>query len=321
MSALPSLAQVEQILGPYSIASIRAWLKYRGLPHTANTRASLIKLVHGLVQKEKIELKSVVEGLIGIEESSAKTVYLLETEVTPKHIAQIDHQLHGLGIHLSSGRAPATNVKSVPTLIYAINTANELRVKWAEKQVHVVIDKINEKFETQMVTKVVVFILDKETGVVQLRYDKPAEKHSHKVDGKVRKQAYYDFYREKIETITGLTFTVKELRPTLDKVLHANPPIVTPVTVDVIAEDGGTARLGHRTKGGDPRQTANWKSSHKPGSPMQTYESSPMNWIPEQTGGALTRVTFCSVNGADGTMTFRADCHEAELNYVLAKFV
>ena len=53
---------------------------------------------------------------------------------------------------------------------------------------------------------VLVSTLDQKIGIGQLRYESPEDIHSHKVNGIVKNQAYYEFYREKCENNTGLAF-------------------------------------------------------------------------------------------------------------------
>jgi hypothetical protein len=113
----------------------------------------------------------------------------------------------------------------------------------------------------------------------------------------------------------------KDLRSGLRTVLLQEPPIVVPVTVDHFGEDGGTNRSGHLKRNGDPRKTADWKRMHESGAQARIYEVSPMRWIPEMTGGVLTRQVFCAVDAKESSVRFDADCHEAEMEYVLAKLV
>lgn len=318
---VPSLVQVEKILGKYSIASVRTWLKSQHLASTANSRADLAKRVHGLIENDKVSLDTVIEGLIGIEESASKLVYVYRIDPTPESLARLDKQLLELKIPLSLERSPAADVKTTPQLIYAINNAVTFRAKWAEKQTRVVANRRTRSFDDTHLARVVVVVLDKATGIVQLRYDKPLDIHIHKVDGYAKDQAYFDYYKEQAENMIGATLESKELRPGLQKVLLADPPIVIPVIVEHLAEDGGTNRSGHRKKGGDLRKTKDWLEMHKPGAQPRTYESSPMRWIPETSSGNLIRPVLCAVDGRESTVRFDADCHEAEINYVLARFV
>jgi hypothetical protein len=318
---VPTLLQVEKILGRYSIASIRTWLKSQKLTSTASSRIDIAKRVHGLLENGKVDLETVIDGLIGIEESASKLVYVYQIDPTKANLERIDQQLLAIRTLLSPERSPASEVKTTPRLVYAINDAAGFRAKWAEKQARLVANHTTRTFNETPVTRVVVLALDKKTGVVQLRYDKPLDVHTHKIDGHIRDQAYFSYYKEQAENMIGLPLEPRELRPGLQKVLLSEPPIVIPVVVEHLAEDGGTNKSGHRKKGGDPRKTKDWIEMHKPGAQPRTYESSPMRWIPEMSDDNLIRPVLCTVDGRTSTVRFDADCHEAEVNYVLAKLL
>ena len=318
---LPTEEHIAKILGKYSIASVRTWLKSQKLTHTANSRADLTKKVYGLVEKGKVELDTLIEGLIGIEEAASKVVHVFTIVPTKAHLTAIDKQLKDLGVPFSDERAPAAEVTFKPKLVYAINTDSTLRVKWAEKQTRVTVNRRIREFKEVSLSRLVVFVLDKATGLAQLRYDKPFTVHSHKIDGLTTDQAYFDHFREAAENMIGLPLNPKDLRSGLRNVLLQDPPIVIPVTVDHFGEDGGTNRSGHLKRGGDPRKTDDWKRMHGTGKQDRTYEGAPMRWIPEMTNGKLSRPVFSAVDGKEGSVRFDADCHEAELEYVLAKLV
>ena len=319
--SVPSVAQVEKILGRYSIASVRTWLKSQKLTSSASSRVELAKRVHGLLEKEKVDLDTLIEGLIGIEEAASKLVFVYQVEVTPSVLKAFGKQLADLKVPLASERSPAAEVKTTPKLVYAMNEGGVFRAKWAEKQTRLVANRRTRSWDETSLPRVVVLVFDQKSGLVQLRYDKPLDIHSHKVDGQSKDQAYFAYYKEQAENLLGTSLSLKELRPGLQKVILAEPPIVIPVVVEHLGEDGGTNKSGHRRKGGDPRKTKDWIAMHKPGAQARTYESSPMRWIPEMTDGKLIRPVLCAVDGRESTIRFDADCHEGEINYVLAKLV
>jgi hypothetical protein len=68
-TAAPSLDHIKKVLGSYSIASIRNWLKRCELPSTANSREEIAEKVHGLIVKGSLTLAGLVAAMIGIEEA------------------------------------------------------------------------------------------------------------------------------------------------------------------------------------------------------------------------------------------------------------
>ena len=139
--------------------------------------------------------------------------------------------------------------------------------------------------------RVVVLVFDMKSGIVQLRYDKPLDIRSHKVDGYAKDQASFDYYKEQAENMIGSSLESKELRPGLHKVLLAEPPIVMPVVIEHLAEDGATNKSGPRKKAEIRAKTKDWVAMHTPGAQPRTYESSPMRWIPEMST-AVSYVRF-----------------------------
>lgn len=111
------------------------------------------------------------------------------------------------------------------------------------------------------------------------------------------------------------------MREQLRKLILAVPPVVVPVTVSTIGEDSGTTVFGTRKKGGDPRDTKDWKSAHKVDAQQRTYESAPLRWETQPTNTKLLRPVRSYVDAAEGVIRFDADCNEAEVSYVLSRFV
>jgi hypothetical protein len=317
-SDIPSLAQVQIALGPYSIESIKTWLKSKRLPFSAASRTDIAQRVHQLIDKGKLDFDELRAALVGIEESASKHVYLYTVEPEKNIDQALQKQLTDLKTPLSGARIPASNVTKTPKLIYAINTQKEFRAKWAEIQTRVTLDMKTLEPKKVPLPRVVVFVLDKKSGQAQLRYDIPLQQHSHTVGSEPRAQAYFDFYREKAENMTWFALTSRDLREHLRALLFEQPPAVVPVVVRTIAEDGGTTTFGTRRKGADPRQTKDWKEATD--SQPRTYEGAPIKWVYERTNQKLVRELRCDVEAAEGTIRFDADCNENEVTYVLSRF-
>jgi hypothetical protein len=317
-NAGPSLAKVQIALGPYSIESIKTWLKSKRLPYSAASRTDIAQRVHQLIEKGKLKFDELLAALVGIEESASKHIYLYTVE-PDKNIAHVlQKQLVDLKTPLSGSRLPASSVTKTPKLIYAINTQKEFRAKWAETQTRVTLDMKTLEPKKVPLPRIVVFVLDKQTGHAQLRYDTPLQQHSHTFGNEPKAQAYFDFYREKAENMTGFALKSRDLREHLRALLFEQPPPVIPVVVSTIAEDGGTTTFGMRRKGADPRQAKDWKEATD--SQPRTYERAPIKWVYELTNQKLVRELRCDVEAADGIIRFDADCNENEVTYVLSRF-
>jgi hypothetical protein len=315
-----NLPAIQKLLGPFKISAIQFWLRARKLPYSAVGRDEIAKRVFESIDKKKLAYSDLVDGLIGIEESKSKTVHLVRVADDKYFASKVDKQLADLKTPLAASRTLATVQSTTPKLIYAINNAKQFRMKWGETQTSVKLDK--KTFEPVKVSMPVifVFVLDKSTGVGQLRYEAPQMIHSHKVDGEIRQQAYFDFYKEKCENMTGLAFEPLDLRERLKELLLKQPPVVVPVTMSTIGEDEQTVIYGSRTPA-DPRTLKDFKSAMTKDAQPRTFEKAPLRWQHQMTNYKLYRNLWCSIDGAAGTVFFDADCTEDEVDYVISETI
>src|SRR5229473_7513159 len=177
--ATPSDHEIRQVIGKHSIASIRAWLKRVGLSHTMNSRDEMFSKVEQHLKSGKITLDGLVAAAIGIEEASSKRTFLYRISNSPDAIAKIDEQLTALNVTLSTDRVRSAHPTMTPKLVYAINDQALFRAKWIEQHTRIKADKKRQEFTESKEPKVIVAVVNKTTGEVQLRYDKPDDKHSH----------------------------------------------------------------------------------------------------------------------------------------------
>ncbi len=315
-----TLPQIQMLLGPFSVSSVQMWLRMQKLTYSASTREEIAKRVHDAIQKGNLTLQAVIEGLIGIEESRSKTVHLVRVSET-KHLAQkVDKQLTDLGTKLLPSRILATVQSSTTKMIYAINTQKEFRMKWGEVQTRATFDRKKLEVVKKSIPIIFVFVLDKVTGLAQLRYEPVEMVHSHTVNDVPTKQAYLNFYREKCENMTGLSLEPIELRHRLREILLKQPPVVVPVTIATIAEDQQTLVYGSRSSA-DPRSLKDFKADMQADAQSRTFEKAPVRWQHATTNYNLYRDLWCNIDAQEGTIRFDADCTEGEVNYVISQLV
>lgn len=318
--AVPSLAQIKKILGKYSIASVRSWLIRRKLPHTMSSRSAMVERVYNLVEAGKLTEDDVIEGSIGIEEASSKLVYLYRISTDAASLAKIDKQVADLKVQLSSERTPSVSPTSQSKLQYAINDAKSLRIKWNEMHVHIRPNKRLRKFVESNVPKIIVLVAEKKTGIVQIRYDKPGDKHSHEEEGKSAAKAYFDYYLKQAENMMGISLEPLDFRTGLESVLK-KVPLVVEVEHFVDDDADGVHSARTQTKAGkDIRETKVWKNITSDPT-VRTFEEAPLRWKPEFTGGKLTRKVGSYANATKGHVRFDAHCNEDEIEYVLSQLV
>jgi hypothetical protein len=108
------------------------------------------------------------------------------------------------------------------------------------------------------IPKVIVLIVNKKTGLAQLRCDNPEDEHRHFVNNEPTDDAYYEYFKEQAESLTGHSLEPVELRASLEKVLKTTPRIVrTSYAVDE-SDDGGYTKRAQKQKNKDVRDLAEW---------------------------------------------------------------
>lgn len=323
MSSTPSVADIRKILGTYSVASVRNWLRRCELPHSASTRDELAERIHGLIKDSKLTRDGLQAAMIGIEEASSKRTFLYRIPNSDSARARIRKQLTDLGVVLAVDRVAASHPKRTPKLVYVIDTSHETRAKWTELHKRLTPDKKHRKWKEEYVPKIIVLIVDKKTGVIQLRCDHPDDEHEHvDINNNPTDDAFYRFFRERAENLVGHGFEPVDLRSSLEAVLKANPRIVrTSYAVDE-TEDGGHTKRAQKRKDRDVRDLAEWQLVMQ--NPMpRTFEEAPVRWLKEMSGGALHREVYSYIDSyidaANGLVRFDADCYEDEIDYVLGR--
>lgn len=315
-----SVDRVREIMGNFSVDSVRNWLKRCGLPSTAHSRAELITRVHDLILQEKLTEDGLNAAIVGIEEASAKRTFLYRIPIDASSLTRIDKQLADLNVPISGAAARAVHPVQKPKLVYAINNEDELRAKWTELHTRVVAVRKTRGWKETPVPKTVVLTVNKKTGLVQLRCDKPEDEHIHVGPSGPTAESFYNAYLAMAENLVGLKFEPVDLRLGLEKVLKQEPRIVRTAYVVDDSEDGGHAKLSQKRKNKDVRDTENWQQKSK-SEIIRTFEESPLHWLKEMSGQQLHRDVFSYVDASAGQVRFDADCYEEEISYVLAQLV
>lgn len=319
-SRLPSLADIRNLLGKPSVASWRSWFQSASIAVRSTTRDALVRKVQELVGAGDLSVGTVERGRVEIEEAANKLVYLYRVEPKSKAVIGISDRLSKLGIALSASPVlAASSAKS--KLVYAVNDTTHLRVKWTET---------HTKWKSQLPTSptmkpeqlsvIVVLVLNKVTGLIQLRFDKPERDNPHKEGGYTSKEAYFNYYREQSENICNTSLDPVELRPAMEAIINRQPFIVELAHNEQLSEDGFVLKYSAKRRGKDVRHGKHYAAAEKHAGTITTHEVESMTWLPEPSGEKISRRVFTHVDGRQGTVRFDSYCHEAELSYVLEHF-
>jgi hypothetical protein len=316
----PTVEQVKKLLGSYSIASIRNWLKQKDLVHTANTRDALAERVRSLISKGELTVDEVKQGMIGIEESSSKRTFLYRISKTKTSLDKIDQQLMALKIKLSSERTQSSSPSETTKIVYVMNGPKALRAKWNEMHIRLTAVRKTRDWVESKIPKIVVLVVDKASGVVQLRCDAPEDEHPHLDDYNSPSEAYYSYFKQQAENMLGLSMESLELRSSLEAILKKTPRIVrTSYSIDESA-DGGYTKRTQKQKHKDVRDLADWQDMLK-NKITRTFEEAPLHWLHEMSKNQLTRDVFSYIDATNGLVRFDAHCYEEEIDYVIGQLV
>lgn len=313
--------QVEKGIQDISIAALRSWLEAQDLTHSANTREAMVKRLTKLIKKGELSLEELDEGIINIEEASGKRIFLYEVEPDDieklRDSRQLRRHLRPLRASLSERLTKAPRLPIEPVLVYVQRTPEQIRAKWAETQTMVEIDRVRQRFKNTKTTKVVVLVADTETGVVQLRFDKPESLHSHLDEkGNPGKREYFSHYQEQARKILGVNLNPIELRAALKSLVETQPRVVKLPFEDHRSGANSKVRFASKV---DIRDDDDWKAMHSEGGDEWAYDGESVYWLPSASNGKLNREVFTDLDARTGMLRVEADCHEGEIEYAISQ--
>jgi hypothetical protein len=313
--------QIETAVADVSIAAVRAWLKARGLPHTAGTRRQLVERLSKLLREGKITEAELAAALASFEEASAKRVSIFTLDPVALEELRDEkafaNRLRRVGIALSGQAVPAPPRPTLPTLVYLLRRDLQIRGKWAETHTKVEVDFARRKLVYTPVVKITVLAADLDCGMVQVRCEKPERDHPHRdSSGQPDARLYAAFYLTKASEILGGALQPIDLRSALRSLVETEPRIVSIKLNDFRTAVNSRVRFASRA---DVRDDADWKAMHAEGGELWAYDGEHVYWLPEASGGCLERQVFTAIDARAGRLRLEADCHERELEYVVSK--
>jgi hypothetical protein len=328
--------KIARVIADVSIAALRSWLESKGLQHSAGTRDAMVDRLGKLFDKGKLADEEFIEGLTGIEEASAKRIFLYR--VGEESLAQLSPGAFGehltkLNLKLSPHAILAARNPGKPELVYVlqqeeirtkwaetrtrVEQGKEIRAKWAETQTRVEFDVVTQEFHNTKVTKVVVLSAETNPGLVQLRCDKPENLHGHRDEhGNPSQHVYQDYYRQQATKLLGVDLTPVELRPALKSLVETVPHIVR-VPLNAF-RTGANSRVRFAAKN-DVRDDDDYEAMHDEGGASWAHDRESVFWLPSASNGALTREVFTDIDARNSSLRVDADCHEGEIRYAISR--
>jgi hypothetical protein len=315
---LPAPKAIEDLLGNISIAAVRSWLKLKGVASSAASRDALTARIRNLLEQKCLSWPELQIAAIQMEESSSKRVALYDiSKQAATKAADVEKRARKINKSFSTEACLAPSGPKEPTLVYLSRTDREIRAKFAETQYSIEVNLKRQTASRVPVTRVVVAVARPETGVLQIRFDSPEDIHSH-VDahGRPRADIYRGFYLSRIGEMLGYSLQALDLRPILKGLTEATPRPFQFTLNRVRTPADSRMRISNP---GDVRDDPDWQVAQRSGGAHWAHEQGAGQWHSEASGGRLTRSIFTDINAVEGTLRFLADCHEGELEYVVAR--
>ncbi len=317
----PTTVRVRDLIGSVSVASVSAWLKLNGFPHSAASRSAITNRVALLIERDRLSFDEFQAAVIGIEEAGAKKILffeMIEKPGTPFSTSEVRSRLTALKVVISPSRIFAPKKPKSSTLVYAMVTGAKVRVKWAEMHEAPVVDLDSSRVVWEPRRKVVVLTADFDTKKVEIRFDKPEKKHPHGTGkGAQPPHAYFSAYRVLTEELLGCDLLPSELRPALKDLIEVKPRAVVVVNEDHTNPRRFRTRTTSRK--GDVRDDEDWQAAHQRGGSNWVYDAHSFYWLPEMAGGKLGRLLFSHLDATTSALRVLADCTDEEVDYAIGQ--
>lgn len=315
-----TLPQLKQAIEDISIAALSSWLKSQELPHTAGSREAIAQRIFTLLRTGRLSEEQFNDGLLSIEEASAKRIWLLR--ISEEHLSQL-RDTASIRERMRGGtpdnRVLSPRLPSEAKRVYVAVESDVIRAKWAETHTKIMTDLVKGKITKTKTTKSIVLVANRQTGFVQLRFDKPELMHSHVNDeGKPDNERYVSFYLARATELLGAGLTPFEIHNALKSLAETEPRVVRIESKDIRTAANSRFRMSAKT---DIRDDDDWKAVHAEGGATWSYENEMVYWIPGASGGHLRREVFTEIDGRRGRLRMDADCHEDEIEHVISQIV
>lgn len=311
--------KIAHLIEEVSIASLRSWLKSEGLEYSASTRDQMAQRLFKLLQSGNLSEKELEMAVSNIEEASSKRIVLFElpeAAIFPT-VEKFANHLDDVGVKLSKELRRAPRLPAEPTLVYVMYStavsSNTIRAKWAETQTRIEVDYTSLQIVKDKVTRIVVMVADLKTRLLQLRYDKPEMRHSHKT-----KDGYFKYYQDLAAALLGVEFSRFEVREALRSLVDTEPRVVRIRVNEHRSKTDKSVRFVDRKGKSDVRDDLEWKAAYTAGGTTRAYDDQAVFWIPSASNGVLNREVFTDIDAVTSTVRVEADCHESEIDYAVS---
>ncbi len=314
-------ARIKPTLDKVAVRGLSAWLKSIGLPSGAPTRQLITELVATEISETRLSEDALEAALIGFEEASDMRIYLFTLEEMPRGSSSnwLPSSLANANLPIVNTRSFAGNKTRPGSPVYAEVQGDLLRVKWAERQESVKLDKKAANLVKDSVDKRIVLIADLKAKICELRINPPENRHSYEdSSGRPSADAYYKTYIEKVQELLRCKLSMLELRPVVKALVEEEDPRIVRIHIDNHTNQTNTKAKTNSSRA-DVRDDPDWKLAYERNGYSWAWDAQSFYWLPKASSGFLKRELYSHVDAEDGYIKVNADCSDEEVNYVVSQ--
>jgi len=303
------------------IGLLQTWLHDQNikLPPTKdnNFYASLAK---GLEDK-LVTLDQLFQGIAEIEENSNKKIFLYsleDSETFRENLLTIYKYLKlTFGITVSATNYVTKRPNKNSTFIYMYEAEGILKIKFSEIQYNIEADFETSSFSKNAITITVLYVINTNTGVVQLRLDAPGNIHNHKNDeNKSTEAAFENYYKNLLQELfpdskfaeLNLNGVANYIATTERQKFRINRGVTT------ITNNAKQTFASSSTKS-DVRDLPEYEAAAARGSSIWRTEDLTGIWLANMSNGELKKDLFMRISRRSSVIRVQRGCLEKELNY------
>jgi len=291
------------------VALIQRHFAYLGLGSILHytSRQRLMRKVRRMVEDGELSRDQLHGLLIDFFESGSKRVYLFRppVDLSPT-VSNLPQQIGDLA------NAPLVTSSARPRHVYSLVTASALRLSFIESHTDWLKDIQAERLIRQDLPRRAVFQLQRITGESSLALDPPGDVNPH---GSAL--AYYNYYRDRVQTLLGIPFDPLLLHDALSNIDAHDITVMK--FLSSRSGDASTFTVSNETEVRTSQPFASASAT------IVERSAARLHWktgiVCETTDGpvSLQRSVRTDVDADAGSVRFNSETLSSEIAYVLAQ--
>jgi hypothetical protein len=285
------------------------------------SKGNFFDLLEKALNDNTISESQIKQAIAELEENGSKKIFLMEVkkfndfeEDKTNIVSRLQNKF---GITLSETNYITGAPKERPTFIYLHWKDHILKIKYMEKQFEIEADFEKEEFKRIPKTVCVLYSINTQNGLTQIRYDNSFAKHTHKNDeNKSSEVAYEQYYKDHLKDLfPDIVFTEMDLNAVAnyiskkEKIAFRLNKGVSTIT------NGAKQTFATATNKSDVRDLPEYEAAASKGIAIWRSEDLTGYWLASQSNGELNRDLFMRISRRQAQIRVQRGCLEKELNY------